>query len=348
MKLSLMKSDIVISVVIPTYNRKRLLRKTIESLANQTYPKSAYEVIIIDDGCTDGTGELVKEMIATFPMHLIYFRQENKGASAARNNGIKKSKGQIIAFIDDDCVAFDNWLKTIVESLKQNEFEGITGQTISDIKPSFFVHNVILNSGIANGTTNGYMVSHGTCNIAFRRRLFDEIGYFNEKIKRMEDAEFSWRININNKKILFNSSMKVEHIPTYVSFINNLKNTKVVQYDPYLFKIFPKDYKRLLISSWRITNYTYGFWRLASMILVYLMVVFLLNLSADIILLGLSLFMVMYSLQGLHKVKKMDIYPSFRISAIDKFLFISFRWLIPLSFLIYLLKGSLKYKKLLI
>ena len=88
-----------ISVVIPTYNRKELLKRSIDSVINQTIKPS--EIIIVDDGSNDGTEAMVKKKYDSLKL----IQQKNKGASAARNSGIKASSGEWICFLDSD----DEW-----------------------------------------------------------------------------------------------------------------------------------------------------------------------------------------------------------------------------------------------
>jgi len=88
-----------ISVVIPTYNRIELLKRSIDSVINQTIKPS--EIIIVDDGSNDGTEAMVKKQYDSLKI----IKQKNKGASAARNSGIKASSGEWICFLDSD----DEW-----------------------------------------------------------------------------------------------------------------------------------------------------------------------------------------------------------------------------------------------
>jgi len=88
----------MISVIIPTFNRKKELIKALKSVLRQTY--SDFELLIIDDGSTDGTREKVKKFLGD--KRIKYFYQENSGVSCARNLGIKKAKGEYIAFLDSD------------------------------------------------------------------------------------------------------------------------------------------------------------------------------------------------------------------------------------------------------
>ena len=89
-----------ISVVIATYNKLPRLKLTLLTLLHQTFPKENFEVIIIDDGSNDGTGEYLKQN--NFSLNYKYARFSNSGRSAARNRGIKLSNHDIILFIDDD------------------------------------------------------------------------------------------------------------------------------------------------------------------------------------------------------------------------------------------------------
>ena len=96
-----------VSVIIPTRNRRRHLEEAIESVFAQTY--SDYEIIVVDDGSTDGTKDLLAERYRGRP--LVCFSQENRGSSAARNVGIRAARGEFLAFLDSD----DLWLPRKLE-----------------------------------------------------------------------------------------------------------------------------------------------------------------------------------------------------------------------------------------
>src|SRR2546425_2446463 len=100
-----------VSAVIPTYNRGHLLKNAIDSILAQTYP--VHEIIIVDDGSTDGTDEMVRSYIRQKRSEVIirYIRQENQGQSAALNRGIEKASGEWIAFLHSD----DSWLPEKLE-----------------------------------------------------------------------------------------------------------------------------------------------------------------------------------------------------------------------------------------
>ncbi len=90
----------LVSVIIPTYNRPKLLRETIESVLAQTHP--ALECIVVDDGSTDDTPRMLAEYARNFPGKLIPIRQENRGGTAARNTGARAARGRFLNFLDHD------------------------------------------------------------------------------------------------------------------------------------------------------------------------------------------------------------------------------------------------------
>jgi glycogen synthase len=100
-----------VSVIIPTYNRKDSLREILCSLAEQTYPHDRFEVIVVDDGSTDGTKQIENEI---FPFALHYFWQTNHGDAAARNLGAKQSRADILVFLDDDIFVEPDYLRNLV------------------------------------------------------------------------------------------------------------------------------------------------------------------------------------------------------------------------------------------
>lgn len=103
-----------VSVVIPTYNRAHLIKRSAMSVLNQTY--SNLELIIVDDGSTDNTEDVVKSINDN---RVIYIKQSNQGACAARNNGIDHAKGEFIAFQDSDDVWHEDKLEKQLKCLKE-------------------------------------------------------------------------------------------------------------------------------------------------------------------------------------------------------------------------------------
>ena len=100
-----------VSVVIPTYNRKDMLREALNSLAQQTYPTDRFEIIVVDDGSTDGTDQIAA---GAFPFTLRYFWQTNQGDATARNLGARQSQADILVFLDDDILVEPDYLTYLI------------------------------------------------------------------------------------------------------------------------------------------------------------------------------------------------------------------------------------------
>lgn len=108
------------SIVIPTYNRQPILEKCLRALEQQRYDEaliSGYEVVVVDDGSTDGTVDWLRQNQAEFP-HVRLIEQDHKGPAAARNLGVEMAKGDTIIFIDSDLVVLDGFLQAHASALK--------------------------------------------------------------------------------------------------------------------------------------------------------------------------------------------------------------------------------------
>jgi glycosyltransferase involved in cell wall biosynthesis len=94
-----------VSAIVPVLNDAKRLKKWLEALAAQTYPKDAYGIIVVDNGSTDGAREAVERF------NLKYIREPAQGLHKARNAGIMTAKGEILAFTDADCIPAPDWLE---------------------------------------------------------------------------------------------------------------------------------------------------------------------------------------------------------------------------------------------
>ena len=179
-----------ISVVIPSYNRKEFLKRSIDSVINQTI--KPFEIIVVDDGSTDGTESIIKGHYD----FVKFIKQKNKGVSAARNVGIKVSIGEWICFLDSD----DEWKKDKLEKqiIAVNSNPGY----------KFFHSNEIW---IKNGLRINQKKKHkkyggdifekclDMCRISpssvmIDKTIFDEVGNFNEDLAVCEDYELWLRV----------------------------------------------------------------------------------------------------------------------------------------------------------
>ncbi len=186
-----------VSVIIPTYNRKNLIARSIQSVLNQSYKD--FEVIIIDDASIDGTQEIVE----TFSdKRLKYYRlKDRKGAGSARNIGIKKSNGSFITFLDSD----DVWLPKKLEKqllVFQNESPKI-GVVYTDMQRilkngtiKYYPAPTIVPERLINPITKFYQVRNiGIQSVVIKKECFEQVGYFNERLPRLEDLELFIRLS---------------------------------------------------------------------------------------------------------------------------------------------------------
>lgn len=189
-----------VTVVIPTYNRARLLERALSSLAGQTLERDRYEVIVVDDGGCDRAGEVVKKYGG------IYVRQENRGPAAARNRGIKMARAAVIAFTDDDCVVDKKWLAEIAGTFKRDKTLGwLKGKTKSLENEALpLALERYLYSSKTSGATN---------NIAYRKDVLLDAGLFDESYPKAtyEDIDLKWRAAKKGYRSGYNERMVVWH-----------------------------------------------------------------------------------------------------------------------------------------
>ena len=121
-----------LSVVIPTFNRKESLRYTLDGLARQSHPATEFEVIVVSDGSTDGTEEMLAEYARTAPYALHFIIQMNGGPARARNRGIQEAQYEVIVFLDDDVEPLPEFLSRHAEHHRQDEKMAVIGPMSPD------------------------------------------------------------------------------------------------------------------------------------------------------------------------------------------------------------------------
>jgi len=199
------------SIVIPTYNRKDLLRRCLAAATNQDYPD--YEVIVVDDGSTDGTGEMVRR---EFP-RVRYIRQEpNRGPAAARNRGIEAATGEIIAFTDDDCVPPRTWIGSHIKYYNDQEVGCVGGIQLTR-HPNFIeqfqiAHYLDVYTEFRRITRVEDVRGFGTNNLSVRSEVFDRAGFFDEAFLTGSDPEFTRRVAMVGYVLIRDPNLRVEHL----------------------------------------------------------------------------------------------------------------------------------------
>ena len=190
----IVKKEILVSVIIPTYNRKKTILSAIYSVLKQTYTK--LEVIVVDDGSTDGTGELIKKTIKD--ERLVYIKlKKNKGQSAARNVGVKRSIGEIIAFQDSDDIWDESKLELQIKKMQDTNYDLIycAYEYYERDGKKIIVPNTTrvkeLEGYIYNSLCNGNKI--GTPTMIMKRDTFEKMGGFDESLRSLEDWDFVLR-----------------------------------------------------------------------------------------------------------------------------------------------------------
>jgi len=196
----------LVSVIIPTYNRAHLVTKAMDSVWQQTY--RPIELIVVDDGSTDNSQEVVEQWGNAHAddahFKLRYFRQENRGASAARNFGLIESRGESIQFLDSDDLLGQMKIAAQVDYLRHEmRFDAVYGRWRSFIELSHGGFAVSLPSRQYNGDTlltswieGRFIGSHA---ILWRRKTAVELGPWDEKAFCNNDGEYAYRFMISGR-----------------------------------------------------------------------------------------------------------------------------------------------------
>ena len=192
-----------VSIIISTQDRRDSLNETLSSLACLSYPKDKYEVIVIDDGSSDDTREMIAGMRHSLPYPLTYDRLiGKKGISAARNQGMRMAKGMILVFTDDDCLFEEEWLAKLVDPFRCSGVGAVGGLDQTPADASFFSKCVgfLFTSFIGTGGLRGggrFRVGKyypKGCNMAVHRDAISKVGGFDEHLGPGEEIELGYRI----------------------------------------------------------------------------------------------------------------------------------------------------------
>ena len=197
----------MVSIVVASFNGARTLKACLDSLFRLHYPN--YEVILLDDGSTDETPQIA----ALYP-GLIYLRQENLGLSSARNAGIEKARGEIVAFTDSDCRADEDWLYYLAGDLQSGNFAGIGGPNFLPPEDSWIAGAVMVSpGGPAHVMLTDRLAEHiPGCNMAFYKSALDEVGRFDPIFRKAgDDVDLCWRLQQAGYQIGFSPSGFVWH-----------------------------------------------------------------------------------------------------------------------------------------
>ena len=185
-----------VSVIIPTYNRKASLLRLLDSLTAQTLPVANFEVIVVDDGGSDGSAEVL-QLQYPFPVH--FLRQENQGVTAARNFGSEFSKGDLLVFTDDDIELGSDALRALVQELLSRPDTIILGSLVIPDRlkaESVFAENEAKRLQARSGAGPVPFTECMTGLLAVKKQDFLKLGMFQDPTggwPNWDDVDFGYR-----------------------------------------------------------------------------------------------------------------------------------------------------------
>jgi|GEM_PF-3494228 len=257
-----------VSVIIPTYNSEKTISETLISVRNQTYTN--IECIIVDDNSSDKTLKSINDIIGNDPRFKIIHNLKNKGGAKARNQGLRKAKGEFIMFLDSDDLIKNDCIEKRVSFFNNNldyivfpNFERFKNK-IGDIK-----NNSILNSKHQKCPLQEFLVHKlplpwNISSVLWSKDAIDKLGGFNENYRRMQDVELHTRALIvrlkykliwNSPDFFYRETVDDERIKEKRNFFYNasivyIKEilTFTTKYNPNLVLYVKKELRKFLIE----------------------------------------------------------------------------------------------------
>ncbi len=230
-----------VSVVIPTYNRRLLLKKCLMRLCRQDLDPSEYEIIIADDENSLETKTMLMRMQAENPNHrFVYTRVEpSHGPASARNAGWRKARGEIIAFTDDDCLPNPDWLSQGLAAFSEH-VDAIWGKVIVPL-PEYPTDYQLNTAGLAKE-------EFVTANCFCRKFVLEEIEGFDERFYKpwREDSDLYFTLMEEGANIRYVSSMVVYHPARQARFGASIFMQKNNIFEPLLYKKHRELYKKYI------------------------------------------------------------------------------------------------------
>ncbi len=197
-----------VTVVVPVLNGERTIGACLEALENQI-DAPAREVIVVDNGSTDRT----REIVAEYDVRLLSC--ETRGAAAARNRGLLFARGAVVAFTDADCRPAPRWLATGVETLEDHPSVAIVAGEITGTEPVNAIQGWMNRRRILDPRPplrHPFLPFVQTANAFFRRDDLLRVGGFDEALRAGEDCDLSWRVQeVTGGAVTFRSEAHVEH-----------------------------------------------------------------------------------------------------------------------------------------
>lgn len=211
-----------VTVIVPVRNEDRAIEQTLRSVLTQDYPRDGYEVIVADGGSTDDTVPIVRRLQGEFDnLKLVY--NPSRFSSAGRNTAVRHMSGDVAVIIDGHCQVPDRaYLRNLTAAFAESEADSLgRPQPLETSTPSPFQRAV----SVARSSRLGHnpdsdiysddpkFVHPGSTAVAYRRRVFERIGLFDQAFDACEDVEFNERVHRANLTCYFTPSLKIGYHP---------------------------------------------------------------------------------------------------------------------------------------
>jgi glycosyltransferase involved in cell wall biosynthesis len=202
----------VISIIIPTHNRKDVLLETLQALDGQTLATSQFEVVIADDGSTDGTLETISRRMFSYSIYI--YRQESRGAAAARNLGVRNARGEILFFLDADMIPDPELLAQHLQSHQEGEKIIVVGRREENVDEEYVSPGFVTTSCDQRFAGGSFTYQEAfTCNFSICSDQYRLLKGFDEQFPASgyEDVEFAYRAVLAGFRIVPNYDAVAYH-----------------------------------------------------------------------------------------------------------------------------------------
>jgi glycosyltransferase involved in cell wall biosynthesis len=214
-----------VSVVVPCFNEERRIGRTLSALLEQSYPRRSYEIVVVDNGSTDGT----RGVVAGYPVRCLV--EPRRSSYAARNAGIEVTSGDYLAFVDSDCVAEPRWLESLLRADREAG-QGIVAGRIELSPPLRPTRgSQLLALRFSSGRRRENVEARGAAaagNLLVRREIFEEVGLFDVSVSGA-DSEFTRAAARAGRKLVYADDAVVWH-PGEISDAGFLRRSFRIHY----------------------------------------------------------------------------------------------------------------------
>ena len=250
----------LISVIVPVYNTEKYLCKCVQSIQQQTYHN--LEIILVDDGSTDGSGKLCDELAEQDErIHVIH--QKNQGLSSARNSGIEVAKGEYLGFIDSDDYIYCDMYRVLHQILTENNADiAVAGIRVTreleffkNIKYTNFHRNDYYGERALLQLFENYTNAVSACNKLYKKKMFQNIVY--PIGKKHEDEYITYRLLYVSNKVIFIDEEMYAYVQREGSIVHSMNEKSCLDKIEAYYQIIKFCKEKQLIRSYQKAVYRY-------------------------------------------------------------------------------------------